>query len=269
MTGQAYPLRIALFQMDITWEGKQENLKKIDTGLQSLQGKADLVVLPEMCTTGFSMNSAQLAEHTQGNTIANLKSRAAQYDLSIAGSFICTEEGAFYNRAFFINPTGDAHFYDKRHLFRMGDEQQHFSAGNRRCIFSFGAWKINLAVCYDLRFPVWLRNQNNEYDLLILVANWPHSRRHAWETLLMARALENQCYVCGVNRVGTDGNGLWHSGQSTLIDAKGKKIVQFADGEEGIKVVEIYLNTLNDFRERFPVWKDADEFETTTLPFGT
>lgn len=253
-------IRISIVQTDIVWENKQENLRLLHEKLQSLCGTTEIVVLPEMFSTGFSMNSQQLAEPVSGETITTLKQWASQFQLAITGSYIAVDDGEYYNRAFFLTPEGEAHYYDKRHLFRMGREDEHFSAGNERLIISYLGWNICLLVCYDLRFPVWSRNVNNQYDLLIYAANWPTPRRSVWNTLLRARALENQCYVCGVNRVGTDNHQLDYNGGSILYSALGEEVASLPDREEGIATTAISLSTLHQFREKFPVWKDADEF---------
>ena len=253
-------IRISIIQTDIVWENKQENLRLLHEKLQSLRGITEIVVLPEMFSTGFSMQSKILAEPNSGETITTLKQWAAKFQLAICGSYIATENEQFYNRAFFLTPEGEEFYYDKRHLFRMGRETEHFSAGDKRVIIPYHGWNICLLVCYDLRFPVWSRNVGNEYDLLIYVANWPIPRRLVWDTLLRARALENQCYVCGVNRVGIDGYQLTYNGGSKVYSAFGEEIGSFPDEKEGIATVSLNLNTLNQFREKFPVWKDADEF---------
>lgn len=252
-------LRVSLVQMDIVWEDKTANLDKVRCYLADLSGKTDLVVLPEMFSTGFSMNSRALAESNEGNTISQLKLWADEFDIAICGSFIASDNGNYYNRGFLLTAT-EAHYYDKRHLFRMGDESKYFSAGNKHCIVEHKGFNICLLTCYDLRFPVWARNVNNKYDLLIYTANWPQSRIKVWNTLLEARALENQCYVCGVNRVGTDAMNLLYNGQSALIDYKGEHITTLEDAKEEIKSVEISKKQLINFREKFPVWKDADNF---------
>jgi len=254
-------LRISLVQPDIIWENKEENLSRTEAKIKELRGEADLVVFPEMFTTGFSMQSKMLAEPITGNTIQCLKNWSREYNVALAGSFIAKDGVHNYNRAFFITPQAEEHYYDKHHLFRMGSETSHFSAGERRCIFNYKGWNICIAICYDLRFPVWLRNVGNEYDLLLVVGNWPTSRIHVWDTLLKARSLENQCYVCGVNRVGTDDTGLSHPGHSVLIDPKGNILTEFIKDKEMIQTVSIDLNSLNSFRSKFPVWKDADSFE--------
>lgn len=253
-------MRISLVQTDIVWENKAENLAKTGKNIWKLQQKTDLVVLPEMFTTGFSMNSCQLAETIKGETINTIKNWSHEFGFAITGSFIATENNKHYNRGFFITPSGEEFYYDKWHLFRMGTEPQYFDAGNRSLVITYKEWNIRLAICYDLRFPVWLRNQNNKYDLLIVVASWPSVRKVAWETLLKARAIENQCYVCGVNRIGIDGNRLEYSGQSLLFNEKGDTVVQFADFEEGIQTYEMDLEALKFFRKKFPAWQDADSF---------
>ncbi|KAA6335765.1 omega-amidase [termite gut metagenome] len=226
-----------------------------------LSGTTDLVVLPEMCATGFSMKSRALAESVSGNTITTLKKQAAQHQFAIAGSFIATENNACYNRGFFLTPQGETFFYDKRHLFRPGGESECFSSGNRKVVIPYCGWNICVMVCYDLRFPVWSRNVNNEYDLLVYVANWPSPRRLVWDTLLQARAIENLSYVCGVNRVGTDGNILHYNGGSAVYSPKGEKLTAIPDGKEHVETISLDLSSLRAFRERFPVWKDADSFD--------
>lgn len=253
-------MRLSIIQTDIVWENKQENLRRLRKKLQALCGTTEVVVLPEMFSTGFSMNSKALAEPANGETITSLKQWAAEFGLAIAGSYIASDKGQYYNRAFFMTPEGEEHYYDKHHLFRMGQEGNHFSAGRDRLTFSYRGWNICLLVCYDLRFPVWSRNVNNEYDLLIYVASWPASRRRAWDVLLRARAIENVCYVCGVNRVGTDGHGLMYDGGSALYSFKGDLLASIPDGQENIATTPIELSPLRSFREKFPVWKDSDSF---------
>ena len=193
------------------------------------------------------MQSQTLAEPNSGKTISTLKQWASLFQLAICGSYIATDNGQFYNRAFFLTPEGEYYFYDKRHLFRMGREAEHFSAGNKRIIIPYHGWNICLLVCYDLRFPVWSRNVKNEYDLLIYVANWPIPRRLAWDALLRARALENQCYVCGVNRIGTDGYRLHYNGGSVVYSALGEEITSLPDGQDDSTTVK---QNLFRFRRR-------------------
>lgn len=251
---------ITPLQTSIVWENKFQNLQLLESYLKQLKGTTDLVILPEMFSTGFTMNSHLLAEENDGVTIHTIKAYAKEYDIALCGSHIAEENGHFYNRGFFITPEGEEFFYDKKHLFRMGDEIDHFSAGDKRIIISWRGWNICLLICYELRFPVWSRNMGNEYDLLIYVANWPASRQIVWNTLLPARALENMCYVCGVNRIGIDGNDLSYSGGSVVYSPKGKLLASVPDNQEGHCSVELDLPSLNKFREKFPVWKDADSF---------
>ena len=255
-----HPLKISIVQTDIAWENKQENLRMLREKLHALRGTTEIVVLPEMFSTGFTMKSRELAEPVSGITVRILKELAADFQLALCGSFICSERSNYYNRAFFITPEGEEFYYDKRHLFRMGNEAEYFSSGNNKLIISYRGWNICLLVCYDLRFPVWSRNVNNEYDLLIYVASWPQARRLAWDTLLCARALENMCYVCGVNRIGVDCNKLIYNGGSVVFSAKGEVLASVPDGEEGIETVSLSLISLQQLRDKFPVWKDADAF---------
>ena len=206
------------------------------------------------------MNSDELAEPVQGKTVSTLKEYTHEFGIALCGSFICIDNGAYYNRAFFITPNGEEHYYDKRHLFRMGDEQSHFSAGTKQVIIPFNGWNISLFVCYDLRFPVWSRNVDNTCDLAIYVANWPEPRRKVWDILLQARAIENQCYVCGVNRVGTDGNHLKYNGGSAVYSAKGEKTAFVPDNQATHITTTLDLDSLKVFRQKFPVWMDADTF---------
>lgn len=255
-------LKLTTIQSDIVWENKQENLRLLRRKLEALCGTTEIVVLPEMFSTGFSMHSQALAEPTDGETIGTLKQWAADYRVALAGSYMASHNGRYYNRAFFLTPEGKEHYYDKRHLFRMGNEAEHFAAGEApKQTVAYRGWNIRLLVCYDLRFPVWSRNVENEYDLLIYVASWPEPRRLVWDTLLRARALENMSYVCGVNRVGTDGNGLTYNGGSIVYSAKGEALTLFPDGQEGVATATLDLDSLKQFREKFPVWKDADTFQ--------
>lgn len=251
-------LRISLVQYDIVWENKEANLHYVEDVATSLAGKTDIVVLPEMFTTGFTMNSHKLSESNDGDTITLLKQWATEFDIAICGSFIAKEKGHFFNRGFFISSESE-YFYDKRHLFRMGKEPEYFSPGDKRLIFEHKGFNICLLICYDLRFPVWARNINNEYDLIIYTANWPESRAKVWNTLLAARAIENISYVCGVNRIGKDGNDLVYKGDSKLIDAKGEVLASIK--VDKVETVSISKDELDKFRNKFPVWKDADSFE--------
>jgi len=256
-------LRISLVQAGIFWEDKERNIEHYGNLLKRLSGESDLAVLPEMFSTGFSMQASHLAETNEGATIRAIRLWAKEYDFAITGSFLAKEDdsGRIYNRGFFIEPNGNEWFYDKRHLFRMGLEQNHFTAGDRQVIVPYKGWNFRLIICYDLRFPVWIRNRKNEYDVLICPANWPAVRAQVWQTLLPARALENQCYVCGVNRIGKDGQDTEHQGDSVLIDFKGNRILETIPNEEAVVTGILRKDQLNHFRERFPAWMDADEFE--------
>ena len=258
-------MRITLIQTDLVWENKKANLESYSRLICELKGKTDLVVLPEMCTTGFSMQAAELAEFNDGNTLKTLTRLAAQNNTALCGSHIGKDnDSAFFNRGFFIQPDGKTDFYDKKHLFRMGEESMHYTCGNQQCTVSYMGWNIRLAICYDLRFPVWLRNIDNAYDLLLVVSNWPESRQSVFSALLTARALENQAYVCGVNRIGMDGSKLNHVGGSMLINAYGKTLNTNVLNETSIQTLELNIEELQRFREKFPVWKDADRFMLTS-----
>lgn len=259
-------IRISIVQTDIVWENKQENLRLLHEKLQSLCGTTEIVVLPETFSTGFSMDTSSLAEPTTGETITTLRRWSEEYQLALTGSYIACETASkggnpsYYNRAFFLTPEGNAYYYDKRHLFRMGHETEHFTSGCQRPIIQYRGWNILLLVCYDLRFPVWSRNKHSEYDLLIYVANWPVSRRKVWDILLQARALENISYVCGVNRIGRDGRDIPHSGGSVVYSPKGEVLATVPDNEETTATASLSLSSLQEFRLNFPAWKDADEF---------
>ena len=253
-------MRISLIQDTIVWADKVANLQKIAAQLAALVGVTDLVVLPEMFTTGFCVENLDLAETMDGETIQSLRTWAVEFQFAIAGSFIVTENGKYYNRAFFVFPTGEIQTADKRHLFTMGGEDQYFSAGNKRLLVNYCGFNICVLVCYDVRFPVWSRNVNNEYDLLIYVANFPKRRISDWNNLLKARAIENQTYVCGVNRVGVDGMGIEYSGHSVLLEYNANPIVDFPDNASVVQTANLYIEPLQDYRQKFAVWSDADKF---------
>lgn len=225
-----------------------------------VSGRTDIAVLPETFTTGFTMDAERLADTMDGPTVDAVKGWAKKYRMAVAGSFIVKDGGKYFNRAFFITPEGEEHYYDKRHLFRMAGEDEHFAAGDKRLIVHYKGWNICLQVCYDLRFPVWSRNQGNEYDLLIYVANWPETRKRAWKTLLSARAIENMAYVCGVNRVGIDGKGFVYRGDSMVFSPKGKKLADAGKREEITRTCTLSRTNLDELRSKFPAWKDADAF---------
>ena len=216
-------MKVTLVQSNLIWENKEANIEVFDQQIQSIDGSTDLIILPEMFTTGFSMKPKMWAEKHLGKTFQKMQSWAKQKQSAILASLIVKEKDKYLNRAYFIFPDGHYQFYDKRHLFRMAKEDEHYKAGKERIIIEYKGWRIFPLICYDLRFPIWSRNNLN-YDLLIYIANWPERRSTPWKTLLKARAIENLSYVAGVNRIGKDGNGIEHSGDSALIDFKGDEI---------------------------------------------
>jgi omega-amidase len=256
-------LIITTIQTVLHWEDKAANLDLLERRINSIDQKTEIVVLPEMFSTGFSMKPEVLAETMDGETMQWMKRIAVQKKIILTGSIIAKDGDDYFNRLVWMLPTGQYGVYDKRHRFAFAGEDQHYTAGSKRLIASVKGWKINLQVCYDLRFPVWARQQSSdaapEYDLLIYVANWPERRSHAWKTLLQARAIENQCYVVGVNRVGNDGNNIAHSGDSMVIDPLGE-VLYHKNGEEDIHTITIDKAHLDTVREKFPFWKDADDF---------
>ena len=258
-------LKISIIQTDLQWENKEANLTRLENKLNLSHGDEDLIVLPEMFNTGFSMNPTKWAEDANDSpTLAWMKEQAALREVSLVGSFMVKENNKYFNRLYFVHQDGSYQNYDKRHLFRMGGEDLHFDQGNAPLIVDFKGWKINFLICYDLRFPVWSKNNYQDgkydYDLLIVVANWPAVRSRVWKTLLAARAIENQAWVVAVNRVGEDGNGLAHSGNSNIYDPKGLPVFDENDEKEFVKTAPISLTELNDFREKFTVGLDWDSF---------
>lgn len=271
------PLTITTIQTNLVWENKNANLQLLGKKINGLQEKTEIVVLPEMFSTGFSMQPKLFAETMEGETVQWMKEISSSNKIILTGSLIIEENEQFYNRLIWMLPNGEFGYYDKRHLFGLAQEDKYYTAGNKRLIASVKGWKINLQVCYDLRFPLWARNRivpieksieeesqtspetRPEFDVLLYVANWPERRSHAWKTLLCARAIENQCYVVGVNRVGVDGNNVSHSGNSLVIDPLGEVLYHMAD-EEDIFTITLQKEWLNDVRKKFPFWKDADDF---------
>lgn len=254
-------MRISLIQDIIHWADKDVNLQKTETQLKALAGKTNLVVLPEMFTTGFCTDQADLAETMEGNSISLLKKWAVEYNFAITGSLIIKEKGLNFNRGFFIFPDGKIETVDKRHLFSLVGENNHFSSGNKKPIINYCGFNIRLLICYDVRFPVWARNVNNEYDLLIFVANFPKNRIKAWDILLQARAIENQAFVCGVNCIGTDGLGISYNGHSTLLSYLASPLLHFPENETSIQTYNLEIESLIKFRTKSAFWKDADRFE--------
>lgn len=257
-------LNVCLFSMPIKWRDKEVNFLILQDALKEIHPETDLLVLPEMFSTGFITSSdkeeiRELAERNTGETVERLKEMAKQKGLAIAGSFVADTGGLLFNRAFFIESSGDTVFADKRHLFSMAGENKVFSPGDSRLKVRYRGWNISMVVCYDIRFPVWCRNVNNEYDLLIAVANWPKPRVDAWNQLLKARAIENLSYVCGVNCRGVDTEGFEYDGSSHAFDFKGKDIT-LSDGNSPLRYASLSYEKLAKFRQKFPAWSDADKF---------
>lgn len=252
-------MKITLIQQDILWENKLRNLEKLGKLISEIPAETDLVILPEMFNTGFSMKPAELAENFRSETFEWMQGIAVKSNIGICGSFIISENGNFYNRWIFVSSEGDVWSYDKRHLFIITGEERLFTRGENRVVFNYKGLRICPNVCYDLRFPVWSRNRN-DYDLLINSSNWPESRRDVWMTLLKARALENQCYVAGVNRTGIDGTGIKYCGDSMILGPKGEIIAEGKQNEESLVSGDISIDELSDFRKKFPVLDDSDDF---------
>lgn len=252
-------MKITVVQFDIIWENRAENLDTLSRKIKDVPGGTDILILPEMFTTGFSMNPEALSEPPFSQTFDWMKAVSGKKGYGVCGSYIIKEGENYFNRWVFVSPEGLIVNYDKRHLFVQSGENKLFSPGKERVVFNFRGVNICPSICYDLRFPVWSRNRN-DYDLLINAANWPESRRDVWLTLLRARAIENQCYVAGVNRTGADGTGIKYCGDSLVIGPKGEILASAGIGEECLITFDISMNELKGFREKFPVLQDADKF---------
>jgi len=257
-------LRVTLVQSRLQWHDADANRKRFALQLAKLAGKTDLVVLPEMFTTGFTMDAPRYAESMDGPSIEWMRGQAHSLGATVTGSMIIEEKGSFYNRLIWMSPDGAYRCYDKRHLFRMANEHHHYAAGNHRLIVELNGWRVCPLVCYDLRFPVWSRNRD-DYDLLIYVANWPKRRSHHWRTLLLARAIENLSYVAAINRVGADGNEIDYSGDSAIISPMGERLATLAESE-AVVTLALSEQALNHYRERFPAGRDADDFTLADRP---
>jgi predicted amidohydrolase len=259
-------LRVTLIQTALHWESPEANLAMLEEKLWLIGEPTDVIVLPEMFTTGFTMNAPALAEPMNLTTFKWLKGQAARTGAVVTGSYIVKENGRYFNRLVWMQPDGRYHVYDKRHLFRMAHEHDTYAAGTKRLVVEWKGWRICPMVCYDLRFPVWSRNGPREdgdglhYDVLLYVANWPQARRHAWSTLLKARAIENLSYAVGVNRVGPDGKGHAYSGDSAVINFKGEALFEEAE-KEVIHTQVLSYDQLAQFRAAFPAFMDGDAFE--------
>jgi len=253
-------LKVTILQTYLFWENIDRNLQNIDVKLSEIREKTDLIVLPEMFSTGFSMNAEKLAEPMNGKTMDWMNKIARRHDCVVTGSIIIKENGRYYNRLIWMRPDGSNEYYDKRHLFAMGKEHENYTAGNKKLVVELNGWKICPMICYDLRFPVWLRNVNMEYDLLLIVANWPEKRISHWRSLINTRAIENQAYVIGVNRVGHDGNEFYHTGDSTCVDPNGNVVYHKHDMED-LYSLSILADEVTKTRLNLPFLKDADNFE--------
>jgi predicted amidohydrolase len=251
-------LTITVLQSDLDWEDIPGNLSRFDAKIDAIEEVTNLIILPEMFSTGFSMRAPELAEQMDGRAVTWLKKKAIEKKAVITGSVMVKEENRYYNRLVWARPDGTISTYDKKHLFRYADEEKIYTAGQHMVTEKLKGWKIRPFICYDLRFPIWTRNLNNAYDLAVFVANWPAKRSPHWRALLKARAIENQCYVAAVNRVGTDGNGFDYSGHSAVIDPTGEVLFE-RGGEECTKTVGLSRKVLTKYRNQFPAWLDADE----------
>lgn len=256
---QGEQLHITIIQPDIVWEDKEANLYQYEQMMAGITGAKHIVSLPEMFSTGFSMAPERLAEPMDGNTVKWMADMAVKHRCILTGSLIIEEDGKYYNRMLWVQPDGNLYVYDKRHLFAYANEEKHYTHGETRLIAQVNGWRINLMVCYDLRFPVWARNQGDEYDVLLYVANWPEPRRLAWKTLLQARAVENMCYVVGVNRVGQDGKNNNYTGDSSVFGPLGETIWQQSN-EVACHTVTLEKEVLQKTRNNFPFLNDADTF---------
>jgi predicted amidohydrolase len=263
-------LTITTIQANLVWEDKTANLKQLSDKIASINQPTEIVVLPEMFNTGFSMKPKLFAETMQGPTVNWMRATAMAKRVILTGSLMIEENGLYYNRLIWMLPNGELGYYDKRHRFAFAGEHEHYAPGNSRLIASVKGWKINLQICYDLRFPVWARQGElrqmadgeiaPEYDVLLYVANWPERRSSAWNALLQARAIENQCYVVAVNRVGEDGNQIYHSGDTQVLNPLGEKLYHCVH-EEAVHTLTLNKEDLQAVRNKFPFWRDADPFK--------
>ena len=251
-------LNITVVQPDIVWEDKDANLRMYEGLIVGVQEKKEVIALPEMFSTGFSMAPEKLAELMDGATVQWMKDIAKKHRCILTGSAIIEDNGQYYNRLLWVQPDGQLGYYDKRHLFAYANEDQHYSPGSKKLITQVKGFRICPLVCYDLRFPAWSRNQGDEYDVLLYVANWPERRSLAWKTLLQARAIENQCYVVGVNRVGKDGKDINYSGDSSIFDPMGEMLWR-SSNEVVTQTITLSKDRITEVRNQLPFLKDADK----------
>ena len=252
-------LSIALIQSDLVWENPKANRKHFTENIESISSKVDMIILPEMFTTGFTMHADKVAETMQGETVSWMQDLASKKDIAIVGSIVISESNNFYNRLLFVEPSGHITFYDKRHTFTLVGEDKIYTAGTEKVIIAYKGWKISPLVCYDLRFPVWARN-TEDYDVLIYIANWPKPRVSAWDALLKARAIENMCYCVGVNRVGIDGVNSSYSGHSAVYDVLGNTMTSFEPNKEQTQMVTLEKRHIEVYRNKLKFLNDRDSF---------
>lgn len=256
-------LKIAIIQSDLVWENPEQNRMRFGAKIEAIQEEIDLIVLPEMFTSGFTMNPEKVAETMNGATVQWMKNQSNEKNAAILGSIVVSEGGNFYNRLLFVMPNGDVTYYDKRHTFTLAGEHKVYEKGQEQFIQTYKGWRLYPLICYDLRFPVWSRNMQN-YDVLLYVANWPKTRIDAWDTLLKARAIENMSYCIGVNRVGEDANNLSYNGSSALYDVLGHKLTNIALNEEAVEVVTLTKEHIDKYRSKLKFLDDKDGFTIQT-----
>lgn len=252
-------LKIALIQSDLVWENPEENRKNFTQKIEAISSDVDLIILPEMFTSGFTMNASSVAENMSSKTLTRLKELALKKDAAITGSLVISENNAFYNRSVFVHPNGKVNTYDKRHTFTLVGEHKVYKSGISKTIIEFRGWKICPLICYDLRFPVWARN-TEDYDLLLYVANWPKPRINAWDALLKARAIENMSFCIGVNRVGVDNSGHEYPGHSACYDILGKKLSNIQPNQETTEVITLNKSEIKTYRDKLNFLNDRDNF---------
>ncbi|WP_196884899.1 amidohydrolase [Aureivirga sp. CE67] len=252
-------LKVSYIQTELFWENKQKNLEMFSEKIASIEEETDIIILPEMFTTGFSMDPDYFAEEMSGNSVEWMQKEAKKKNVLLIGSLIIKDDFKYYNRLLAVFPDGNILQYDKRHLFTLAGEHRVYSGGNDRLVFDYKGWRICPLICYDLRFPVWSRNTEN-YDVLIFIANWPERRNFAWKQLLIARAIENMCYTIGVNRVGLDGNKINHSGDSAVLDYFGNNLIEENSNKEEIKTITLQKDPMKKARNKLQFLNDQDNF---------
>lgn len=252
---KASKITVAALELDIRWADKTYNLDAVGRMLAALDGKCDIVILPEMFATGFTFDSG-LAEDWCGQIGDSIRCFAQKHRMALSGTYLANDKNILCNRAFFQTPDGKCYHYDKRHLFSLGGEDKYLKAGESRCVFNYLGWNISMFVCYDLRFPKWMRNEGNAYDLALLPANWPARRDYAWRHLQIARAIENEAYLVSCNRRGLDASGVEHIGNSMALDYAGKPVGSRLD--DGVMIAELDKDRLDAFRDKYRFWQDAD-----------